>query len=96
MPSKQKGFCRICGQIVEWSRGDRRDDTGVCSSECNQELKWRRSLSVCNREYYPEHDHTMDNLASLQRVNPVKNISNLQGPCPLEYDDNGRIKTDEN
>lgn len=51
--SNQQFFCRTCG-IEMFCPTGANYGAEVCSSKCWNELKWRETLSIMNKEYYPD------------------------------------------
>jgi len=57
--SKQKFFCNACGKEVfcecaAMLGGGPGLKWRVCSSACLQEIRWRETLSIMGKEYYPD------------------------------------------
>ena len=56
--SKQKFFCNCCGKemFCESSRmyGGSFLRWRVCSYACVREIRWRETLSIMGKEYYPD------------------------------------------
>ena len=53
--SKQKLYCNLCGKemfvaIAQIGNFDGR----FCSIECLREFKWRETLSIMGKDYYPD------------------------------------------
>lgn len=53
--SKQKWFCNICGK-EQFSVLPSNKYVGAmtCSTECVREFRWRETLSILGKEYYPK------------------------------------------
>lgn len=58
MMSKQKFFCNCCGKemFVTCTQvmGSKFLGWRVCSSACVREIRWRETLSIMGKEYYPD------------------------------------------
>lgn len=57
--SKQKFFCNCCGKECFCTEsgmlgGTRTMPWRICSTECMREIRWRETLSIMNKEYYPD------------------------------------------
>lgn len=52
MFSKQKVFCNACGKEFETTFGFYGGN--VCSSNCYDEIKWKKILSLLDKEYRPD------------------------------------------
>lgn len=56
--SKQKFFCNCCGKELFCACTDLMGGSflgwKVCSIECVREIRWRDTLSIMNKEYYPD------------------------------------------
>lgn len=56
--SKQKFFCNCCGKELFVTccdlLGGKYLGYKVCSMECVREIQWRDTLSIMNKEYYPD------------------------------------------
>jgi hypothetical protein len=55
--SKQKIFCNCCGKEMDIEfpnvMGGKFLGYRVCSTKCIQEIRWRETLSILGKEYYP-------------------------------------------
>jgi hypothetical protein len=52
--SKQVIYCNACGvRMVRELPGMGREYK-VCTIECWREMQWRETLSIMNKEYYPD------------------------------------------
>lgn len=62
--SKQKIFCNCCGleMLIEYSKvlGGSFLGYKVCSAKCVREIRWRETLSIMGKEYYPDPDPYKD------------------------------------
>jgi hypothetical protein len=58
--SKQKFYCNSCGRemFCEASgvMGSKFLGWRVCSEKCVREIRWKETLSIMNKEYYPHPD----------------------------------------
>lgn len=56
--SKQKFFCNCCGKEMfvpcMGMMGSKFLGWKVCSTECVREIRWKETLSIMNKEYYPD------------------------------------------
>jgi hypothetical protein len=49
MYSKQKGYCRICGEAMMWTPNTPYIKNAVCSKKCHREFNWRETLSIMGK-----------------------------------------------
>lgn len=54
MNSKQKIFCNACGKEENKILPGIGRTYKVCSMRCLNEMQWRDTLSLLNKEYYPD------------------------------------------
>lgn len=56
--SKQKIFCNCCGlemfEEIPRVMGGQYFGFKICSKKCAKEMRWRETLSIMNKEYYPD------------------------------------------
>lgn len=57
--SPQEWYCNCCGKRMHTSPcnamiGGFQLGYKVCSSECSREMRWRDTLSMMGKEYYPQ------------------------------------------
>jgi len=63
MFSLQKLFCNTCGKEMLIKIADSYNGR-FCSQECCNEFKWRETLSILGKEYYPKGDKNSVNTQS--------------------------------
>jgi hypothetical protein len=53
--SPQKWFCTVCGK-EQFSQltGNKFVGAVTCSPACYREFKWRETLAILGKEYYPD------------------------------------------
>jgi hypothetical protein len=56
--SEQQFFCNCCGKEmlcnINQMMGGKFLGFRVCSSKCVREIRWRETLSIMGKEYYPD------------------------------------------
>jgi hypothetical protein len=57
--SKQQFYCNCCGKEMfvdccGMLGGSRTMNWRICSTKCMHEIGWRETLSILNKEYYPD------------------------------------------
>jgi hypothetical protein len=63
--SKQKFYCNCCGKEMFCGANSVMGSTflgwKVCSTECVREIRWKETLSLMGKEYYPHPDPNYHN-----------------------------------